>query len=126
MRKRHFTDFVENVIEIAFIREFGNTVAVFKDFLYLGFEYTIAENKFCPLSGLFTGSCHDLPCVSVMLIEQEKFNNCTRLLLNAVKTCRENPRIIEYKAVALMKKIDYIIKMKMLDLTRFLIEMHKP
>lgn len=57
-----------------------------------------------------------------MLIEQEKFNNGTRLLLNAVKTCRENPRIIEYKAVTLMKKIDYIVKMKMLDLARFFIE----
>jgi hypothetical protein len=57
---------------------------------------------------------------------KEKFNNGTRLLLNAVKTCRENPRIIEYKAVTLMKKIDYIVKMKMLDLARFFIEMHKP
>ena len=63
MRQRHFTDFVKNIVKIALIRKFGNSVSVFKDFLYLRFQDTLTEGKFSSLSRFLAGACHNLPGV---------------------------------------------------------------
>ena len=61
-----------------------------------------------------------------MLIKQEKFNDCARGILYAVKPSRKHPRIVEDEAIALVEQVNNITEMQMFCLPCSAVKVHKP
>ena len=106
--------------------EFCQSVTALKYIRNLGRKNSVTEGKVRARLGSFARSRDTFPYISAPVGEKEEFNSCSRTVLNAENTGRENTGVIQNQAVALTELVKNIVKMPMLNIPAYPVHNHEP
>ena len=125
-RKRHLSDFIKHVINIAFVLKSYYSVSLFNYINNFRFKKASAEYKPFSDFGMFARTYKNFPYVKILLFKKKKFYRRMGVFSFADKPCRNNTGIVQYKKISRFQKVYNIIKMLVFNFTGFSVKMHKP
>ena len=123
---RHLAEAVEHLLPDTLELEADDTVSVIDGVDDLALQQALAELDARTVPKLLARLDETLPVGRAEATQKQYLDMCAGTGLLAMETCRNNLRVIDHEAVALMKIIDDIIKMTVVDLAGEAVHHQKP